>query len=128
MAVNDAGDVLTGVPRVGSRVYYGWVVLAVAALAMVGTLPGRTQGPLRGGSCGPCSVASRWTTAGVAIGIPCALLAARIARGLLFGLSATNGSVVTIAVAVMGLMGLLAAYLPARRASRIDPLLALRGD
>jgi MFS family permease len=26
------------------RVYYGWVVLAVAALAMVGTLPGRTQG------------------------------------------------------------------------------------
>ena len=72
--------------------------------------------------------ALRWTTAGVAIGIPCALLAARIARGLLFGLSATNGSVVTIAVAVMGLMGLLAAYLPARRASRIDPLLALRGD
>ena len=44
MAVNDAGDVLTGVPRLGSRVYYGWVVLAVAALAMVGTLPGRTQG------------------------------------------------------------------------------------
>ncbi len=28
----------------GSRVYRGWVVLAVAALAMVGTLPGRTQG------------------------------------------------------------------------------------
>ena len=26
------------------RVYYGWVVLGVAALAMVGTLPGRTQG------------------------------------------------------------------------------------
>ena len=72
--------------------------------------------------------ALRWTTAGVAIGVPCALLAARIARGLLFGLSATNGSVVTIAVAVMSLMGLLAAYLPARRASRIDPLVALRGD
>src|SRR5213593_2782987 len=29
---------------VGRRFYYGWVVLAVAALAMVGTLPGRTQG------------------------------------------------------------------------------------
>jgi hypothetical protein len=26
------------------RFYYGWVVLGVAALAMVGTLPGRTQG------------------------------------------------------------------------------------
>ena len=30
--------------RVGGTVYYGWVVLSVAALAMVGTLPGRTQG------------------------------------------------------------------------------------
>ena len=27
-----------------TRVYYGWVVLAMAAAAMVGTLPGRTQG------------------------------------------------------------------------------------
>ena len=31
-------------PRAGARFYYGWVVLGVAALAMVGTLPGRTQG------------------------------------------------------------------------------------
>jgi rhodanese-related sulfurtransferase/cyanate permease len=31
-------------PRVAERMYYGWVVLGVAALAMVGTLPGRTQG------------------------------------------------------------------------------------
>ena len=30
--------------QIGSTLYYGWVVLAVAALAMVGTLPGRTQG------------------------------------------------------------------------------------
>jgi len=30
--------------RLGSTFYYGWVVLGVAALAMVGTLPGRTQG------------------------------------------------------------------------------------
>jgi MFS family permease len=29
---------------IGSQVYYGWVVLGIAALAMVGTLPGRTQG------------------------------------------------------------------------------------
>ena len=29
---------------IGRDVYYGWVVLGVAALAMVGTLPGRTQG------------------------------------------------------------------------------------
>src|ERR1700745_3704691 len=30
--------------RPGASIYYGWVVLGVAALAMVGTLPGRTQG------------------------------------------------------------------------------------
>jgi MFS family permease len=40
--VNDS-SVLTA-PRAGARLYYGWVVLGVAALAMVGTLPGRTQG------------------------------------------------------------------------------------
>ena len=31
-------------PQTRERTYYGWVVLGVAALAMVGTLPGRTQG------------------------------------------------------------------------------------
>ena len=31
-------------PRVGERFYYGWVVLGVSTLAMIGTLPGRTQG------------------------------------------------------------------------------------
>src|SRR5205809_4500356 len=30
--------------RPSARIYYGWMVLGVAALAMVGTLPGRTQG------------------------------------------------------------------------------------
>jgi rhodanese-related sulfurtransferase/predicted MFS family arabinose efflux permease len=40
--VNDSSALF--VPRVRERVYYGWIVLGVAALAMVGTLPGRTQG------------------------------------------------------------------------------------
>jgi MFS family permease len=35
---------LAAAPEIGTRPYYGWVVLFVAALAMVGTLPGRTQG------------------------------------------------------------------------------------
>ena len=41
--MNGTGGVLTA-PRARGRLYYGWVVLAVAAAAMVGTLPGRTQG------------------------------------------------------------------------------------
>jgi MFS family permease len=42
--MSQIGSNVMTVPRVGGRAYYGWVVLAVAALAMVGTLPGRTQG------------------------------------------------------------------------------------
>ena len=42
--MSQIGSNVMTVPRVGGRAYYGWVVLCVAALAMVGTLPGRTQG------------------------------------------------------------------------------------
>src|SRR2546425_2004517 len=41
--VTDASVSALPAPRAG-RFYYGWIVLGVAALAMVGTLPGRTQG------------------------------------------------------------------------------------
>ena len=42
--MTQAGVHIDRAPRLGERVYYGWVVLGVATLAMVGTLPGRTQG------------------------------------------------------------------------------------
>jgi MFS family permease len=42
--VTDAGIQALPASRVIGRFYYGWIVLGVAALAMVGTLPGRTQG------------------------------------------------------------------------------------
>jgi MFS family permease len=40
----EAGVQVDRAPRIGERFFYGWVVLGVATLAMVGTLPGRTQG------------------------------------------------------------------------------------
>ena len=40
----EAGVHIDRAPRIGERFYYGWVVLGVATLAMIGTLPGRTQG------------------------------------------------------------------------------------
>jgi predicted permease len=67
---------------------------------------------------------------GIAIGVPAALAAGRLAghlvSGLLFGLTATDP--VTIAIAALLLAGGAAAagYPPARRASRVDPMLALR--
>ena len=42
--MTEAGVRIWPALRVRPRLYYGWVVLGVAALAMVGTLPGRTQG------------------------------------------------------------------------------------
>jgi ABC-type antimicrobial peptide transport system permease subunit len=67
-----------------------------------------------------------WVAGGVVLGVPLALSASRLAQGLLFGLGASDAVTLTAAVVVMCAMGLLAAYLPARRASRVDPLVALR--
>ena len=63
---------------------------------------------------------------GAAVGILVALPVARMAANLLYGVSATDP--LTYAVITLLLMGvaLLACYLPARRATRIDPLIALR--
>jgi macrolide transport system ATP-binding/permease protein len=65
---------------------------------------------------------------GLAIGLPAALAASRLVESFLFGMTpddplALAGSAVTLAGAAI-----LAGYLPARHASRIDPMIALRHD
>jgi predicted permease len=67
-----------------------------------------------------------WTTAGVALGIPLALTASRTAESLLFGMNPMDMVTLSAAAAIMLMLGALAAVIPARRASRIDPLVALR--
>jgi predicted permease len=69
-----------------------------------------------------------WTMAGVGLGIPLALLASRTAESLLFGLSPMDVVTLSAAAAIMVTLGALAAYIPAHRASRVDPLVALRYD
>ena len=63
---------------------------------------------------------------GVAIGASAALLSSRLVSSMLFGLSAQDPLSLLAAIAVMLAIAVLAGYLPARRASRVDPMIALR--
>ena len=65
-------------------------------------------------------------TIGIAIGLPAALGAARLTEGLLFGLTPTDPLTIALATMLMIAVAALAGYLPARRASRVDPMVALR--
>jgi predicted permease len=63
---------------------------------------------------------------GVAIGIPITIASGRMVSHMLFGLKGADVASLLIAIAVLLTVGLLAGYLPAKRASRVDPMVALR--
>jgi putative ABC transport system permease protein len=71
---------------------------------------------------------AKLTLAGTAVGIAGALLLTRYLRTLLYGVSPNDPLVLAGAAAVLGAVAMLAVWLPARRATRIDPLLALRSE
>ena len=65
---------------------------------------------------------------GLIIGVPLALLASRFVESFLFGLQPTDPLALVIGVVVLTAAALVAGYIPARRASRIDPMTALRHE
>jgi predicted permease len=64
--------------------------------------------------------------AGLATGVPAALALARLTESQLFGVKSRDGMVIAGAVAALAVAALLAGYFPARRATRVNPVEALR--
>jgi putative ABC transport system permease protein len=63
---------------------------------------------------------------GVIIGIAASLAITRLMSTLLFGISATDPLTFVGVAVLLSLVALLASYIPARRAMRVDPIIALR--
>ncbi|HKD18106.1 MAG TPA: ABC transporter permease [Thermoanaerobaculia bacterium] len=72
--------------------------------------------------------ATRMTGAGVIVGLAGAAAASRLLRSMLFGVSATDPWVYAGAAVVLAAVGLAAAWLPARRASGVDPIVVLSNE
>jgi putative ABC transport system permease protein len=68
------------------------------------------------------------TTVGVALGLAGAAAGSRFLQGMLFGITALDSATFAAVAAAFSLVAACAAYLPARRATKVDPVVALRSD
>jgi putative ABC transport system permease protein len=65
-------------------------------------------------------------TVGAVIGLGGAVALTRVMSSMLYGVTATDARAFLIPPLVLGAVAFLASYLPARRAARVDPMIALR--
>jgi putative ABC transport system permease protein len=63
---------------------------------------------------------------GLALGMPAALIATRVIRGLLFGVAPTDPATFAGVALLMAVIGLAACWIPAMRAARVDPAVTMR--
>jgi putative ABC transport system permease protein len=137
------GSVFIWLIRAGGQVFalMGLLALGLAAVGIYGVRAFVTAGRTReiglrmalGATSGSVvrqllRESLKLTVLGLALGLVLAVGIARLLQGLLFEVSAFDPLVFAVATAVLAAATLFATYLPARRASRIDPLAALRHD
>jgi predicted permease len=137
------GSVFIWVIRAGGQVFalMGLLALALAAVGIYGVRAFVTASRTReigvrmalGATSGSVvrqllRESLKLTALGLAFGLVLAVGMARLLQSLLFEVSAFDPLVFVAATAVLATAALLATYLPARRASRVDPLAALRHD
>ena len=63
---------------------------------------------------------------GILIGIPAAWLSSQLFASMLFGLSRSDPAGMALVIAILAVIALLASFIPARRATKVDPMVALR--
>ncbi|MBO0857834.1 MAG: hypothetical protein J2P21_05145, partial [Chloracidobacterium sp.] len=65
---------------------------------------------------------------GVALGVAAAMALTRVMKSLLFNVSATDPATFALIALLLVVVAFIASYIPARRATKVDPMVALRHD
>jgi putative ABC transport system permease protein len=109
-AVGIAGVVSYGVSQrtqeIGIRMTFGATARDVLAMIVGGSM--------------------KWVLVGVAVGVACALAATRLLTDLLFGVKSWDPWVLASVAVLLAGVAFVASWWPARRATRVDPMVALR--
>jgi len=72
--------------------------------------------------------AVQFVALGIALGLPAAWAASQLVRSMLFGLTPADPATIAGSALLLAIAALLAAYVPARRAANVDPMVALRWE